>query len=502
MIKSNFKRTAAIVAAVCVTVSSMASCSSSTDYSITANDTKINAGVYINYILNEMSNQMYSMYYSGEITDPAECLDKDIDGKDFKTYVKDKALESTREFAAIQAKFDELGLKLSDEDAQAVKDSVSSAWSSQGDYYEYEGISKESLTQCNELSYKRTAIFNSMYGEGGTDEVTADELQNFVNENYIRYKIINISKSSETDEEAAKAENEEAKALWEEYLEKGKDLDFASFDTLIDEYSEYQAQKQAEEEAAESETADTSSDASVTVDDEDLELNIEDLGENTDESAADDTAGSAEDTEESTADSTEETAVSGEMEEAQADAPQADTESEDVAADESVAESEADESESSDGSVEESDTDDSTAEDESADTDTESTDETEEETDPYVNERVINYTDNTNKDDEYYDEEFAATLTAVKEAEVGKVSSYENDSYYIIFVSAPISERTEYVDENKDSLLQEIKGDEFDELVKSWVEAMSIVVNDKAVKRYTVQEVYDRQEEYYSKEQA
>ena len=65
------------------------------------------------------------------------------------------------------------------------------------------------------------------------------------------------------------------------------------------------------------------------------------------------------------------------------------------------------------------------------------------------------------------------------------------------------SERAaEYAEENRDSMLQEMKSDEFDEKITGWVDALDIKINDKAIKRYTPKVVYDKQEEYYSKNSA
>ena len=44
-----------------------------------------------------------------------------------------------------------------------------------------------------------------------------------------------------------------------------------------------------------------------------------------------------------------------------------------------------------------------------------------------------------------------------------------------------------------------MKDEEFEQKITEWTEAVKFNANSKAVKRYTVQEVYDRQEEYYSK---
>lgn len=400
------KRAAAAAVAAAVTAGTMAGCSS-TDYALTADGKKVNAGVYISYALSEMTSQMYTMYYGGKVKDLSECFDKQIDGKDFTTYVKDSALEKTKEFATVNAKFDELGLKLSKDDKNTISDNVSSSWDSNGDFYESEGISRESIKQTYEFSFKRSAIFDYYYAEGGKEEVPADDLQTYVNDNYIRYKLVTIPKSTSTDDDTKKSENAEIKELVDGYLEEAKELDFEGFDKIIDEYDAYKKAKDAED----------STDSSA------------------DESAA--------------------------------DSSEADTELS-------------------------ADTDTSSSDDSSADGDSE-------EEDKYPNETVVNYTDGTNKDSDKYNENNAELLKQIKEGEYGAAASWDNDTNYYIFMSADIAERTDYVDDNKETLLQSMKGDEFDSKVEGWVKEMKITVNNKAVKRYTVKEIYDRQTEYYNK---
>lgn len=446
------KQTAAAVLALAVAAGSMSGCSS-TDYAMTANGEKVNAGVYINFIMNEMTTQMYTLYYGGEITDMSQCFDKQIDGKDFAAYVKDTALENTKEFAAITAKFDELGLELSEDDAAGVKDSVSSAWENSGEFYESEGVSKESLTQAYELSYKRQAIFDYYYAEGGIEEVKTDEIQTFVNDNYIRYKSITVAKSTNEDSEAAETENAELEALINGYLAEAEELDFEGFDAIIDEYDAYKEAQTAEdtegvttdEESAVTELDSSSSESDGAIADSGDESSDVVDSEGSDESAADDSS----------------------------------------AADESAAE---------DDSAADADTE------LDSDADGEDGESAEEEEDPYENETVLNYTNATDSESDSYSESYAKMLTEFKNAEVGKAAVYDDENNFYLYITADIADRTDYVEDNRDSLLNEIKGDEFDELIDSWVEEMKIVLNDKAIKRYTVKEVYDRQNEYYSKQ--
>ena len=294
------KRAAAAAVAAAVTAGTMAGCSS-TDYALTADGKKVNAGVYISYALSEMTSQMYTMYYGGKVKDLSECFDKQIDGKDFTTYVKDSALEKTKEFATVNAKFDELGLKLSKDDKNTISDNVSSSWDSNGDFYESEGISRESIKQTYEFSFKRSAIFDYYYAEGGKEEVPADDLQTYVNDNYIRYKLVTIPKSTSTDDDTKKSENAEIKELVDGYLEEAKELDFEGFDKIIDEYDAYKKAKDAEDstdssadESAvtdldSSSAADESSAADDTSSDDSSEADTE-LSADTDTSSSDDSS--------------------------------------------------------------------------------------------------------------------------------------------------------------------------------------------------------------------
>ena len=508
----SMKRAAASCCAVAMAAASLSGCGSA-GYALKYGDTEIKPGVYIASIMNEMNTQMNTLYYAGKIQSADDCFDQEIDGKKFAEAVKEKALESSKEIVAIDAKFKELGLELSAEDVDAIEESLSSTWGSNGGLFEYAGVSKESYKLTLEDSYKKTAIFNYYYAENGIEEVGDETIQSYVNDNYIRYKMLSIPKSSAEDEETKKTENEEAEALFNEYLEKAKDVDFAGFDALIDEYNAYKEAKEAEETAA-AEGEDGSAEA--VPDDSSAVESTADTAESTADSAE-----SADSTETSETSEAEESAAETEESAAETPAPESVPTANAAAESETEEESTAEESAAEDASSEEeskaedeSAADESTADSESAtDTksdaeetaDTETTDETdsaaeEEEDDPYVNEYVMNATDLLDTESDSYDATYAKLVQAVKDAEYGKATSYTESEYsYVIFITADIAERPDYIQDNKDTLLQEIKGDEFDGLVAGWVEALDIKVNEKAVKKYSVKDIYDRQKEYAEK---
>lgn len=429
------KITAALTAALLGTAS-LTSCSD-TSYVMTAGDSKINAGIYIYNELTEMSYQMTMMYYQNGIK--KDYFDQKVDGKAFDEYLSDYALTATKEYAAVVDKFNELGLTLSDEDIKSINDSISSTWDSQGEFYESEGISKESVKLALKGSKMREELFDHYYAEGGEEAVSDDEMVKYLDDNYLRYKSISFAKtkastdssSSATDSstDSADAANEEAKAKRDEFLEKAQGVSFDDFDRIIDEYNDYVASKKASDSSSAADSDSSASDSSTASDDTSSVSDID-----TSSTASDDTS--------SVSDST---------------------------ADSSTAASDTDSSADSSSSA----------------------------PDPYANEKMMNY---GTMDDSQKDTTNGKILKEVSGMSTDVATAYEDDNAYYILIKGNVKDRdTEYAKDNHEDLLKEMKSDEFQKKLTSWVEKLDIKVNNKAIKRYTPKVVYDKQTEYYSK---
>lgn len=429
------KITAALTAALLCTAS-LTACSD-TSYVMTVGDSKINAGIYIYNELTEMSYQMTMMYYQKGIK--KDYFDQKVDGKAFDEYLSDYALTATKEYAAVVDKFNELGLTLSDEDIKSINDSISSTWDSQGEFYESEGISKESVKLALKGSKMREELFDHYYAEGGEEAVSDDEMVKYLDDNYLRYKSISFAKtkastdssSSATDSstDSADAANEEAKAKRDEFLEKAQGVSFDDFDRIIDEYNDYVASKKASDSSSAADSDSSASDSSTASDDTSSVSDID-----TSSTASDDTS--------SVSDST---------------------------ADSSTAASDTDSSADSSSSA----------------------------PDPYENEKMMNY---GTMDDSQKDTTNGKILKEVSGMSTDVATAYEDDNAYYILIKGNVKDRdTEYAKDNHEDLLKEMKSDEFQKKLTSWVEKLDIKVNNKAIKRYTPKVVYDKQTEYYSK---
>ncbi|MBQ7187389.1 MAG: hypothetical protein IJR91_07130 [Ruminococcus sp.] len=458
---ARFRKAAALIA--CAVMASTVSGCADTSYSVKYGDDTVKAGVYIGYLQTELNNQLYILSYKG--IESKDYFSQQVEGVDLAEYVKNNALKDTKEYVAITKQFAAEGLTLTDDELKAISSNVKSSWDNMGGMYENNGVSKESLKEIYREQLMRTKLFDHYYGEGGSEAPTDEELQKYVNDNFIRYKMIALYKSSDSDESTANAENEEKLKKRDEYFEKGKDMNFDNFDELIAEYK-------AESESA----ADTDSSAAET---------------DTSSEAGDDTS--------STADtSSESESTADESSEAESVSTPEGPNTEDEAAEEPESDASSSEAESSsavdswsaaDSSVSEADSSSEAGTDDSSEAE-------EEEPDPYANEAMIDLAKYTDED---YDTASGKLFKAVKEAEVGKVFTFENDNAYYIVVKGDVTQRTDYVSENRSTLVQSLKNDAFQSKLDSWVEAANITVNDKAIKRYTPQVIYDRMTEYSEK---
>ena len=428
---SILKKTVAALSAVMMTAS-LFGCSD-TSYIMKADGVEINAGVYLNYATTQLQNQIYTLQQSGVTED---YLSQKVDDKNLDDYVSDLAMTSTKEFAAINAKFDELKLEIDSETLKDINSNINDTWTQYQDYYEKQGISKETLKEISKASEKSSLLFDYYYGEDGVEAVSDDDIVAYVEENYLRYKVMSIEKTTDDDGNVTS----DCTETYEEYLKKAQGGDFTRFDEVIDEYN-------------------ASLETETTTDTETTEDSSSEAADESSEEAAE------------SADETNEIEVEGMT---------LDELDEYLAAESALEEST--ESESEDSQAEE--TADSTA------------DESSEEEDPYPNEQISNYTDIETSTNETY----VAVLKDLKDMGVDEVSTYEDDYAYYIYIKGDMTERSsEYIEEdNRSSIVTEMKSDEFQSKIDEWVEAIKFVVNDKALKRYSIEEVYDRYNELES----
>ncbi len=134
-------------------------------------------------------------------------------------YIATTTDESCRHYLYVNKLFNDMGLKLTQQEIAAYKANMDSYWTSMSTTFESYGISKDSFVKVyGETSAKLQAVFKAMYTEGGEKEVTLDELKKHYTENYVNYSYFSVPLYTETDDEegnvvTAKLSDDDIKAV-------------------------------------------------------------------------------------------------------------------------------------------------------------------------------------------------------------------------------------------------------------------------------------------------
>ena len=247
MARFNIKKITAVAAAAAV-MSSMTACGENTTWGATIDGSDIPAGIFIYYLqsayysaqskLNEENSASSDAVASADgTTTTAAVFSSQIDGKDAKTWIYDEATKSMQEYAAIEAKFTELGLTITADEKDAAKVYCDQTWDYAGEYYTKMGISEKSFTSLYLNSQKRDKVFKTIYSEGGEYAVSDDEIKTYLDENYAMINYIAMELKDGSGNLLKSDGKAEIMSMAESYVERYKNGE--DFDALNAEYTAY-----------------------------------------------------------------------------------------------------------------------------------------------------------------------------------------------------------------------------------------------------------------------
>ncbi len=455
MTKLNIKKIAALGCAAAM-VSSLTACGEKTTWGAVIDGVQIPAGVFIYYLdtanyeaqqkLNEQTDTSADLSPEGAAAQSSETVtlplySSQIDGVDSKQWIYDRATELMQEYTAVEAKFDEYGLTLSDDDKQSAQVYLDQIWDYAGDYYTSMGVSENSYKSIFLNSSKKQKLFETIYSEGGERAVSDDEIKTYLDENYALINYIDVElKDGEGNllKSDGKAERMEMLNSYIERYKNGED-----FDELNAEYvTYYENLKKAAEEAAAAaeEAANANTDDAAETTAEVSQSNAEAALPSDDEEVTDETETSTE------------TEVPTETEAAE----------ETTAPDEAVSETE-------------------TSADETTAADAQTTQVGTVESNMTVIEkadRTVPCADVANK---VFDE--------MNKGDIQIIETADGEHYYLV-VKLDILEDDEYFTTARASLLSEMKSDDFDGMVSEWTAAQTVEKNADSYKRYDPEKMF------------
>ena len=277
----------ALALALAVTSAVTLSGCADVSYAMTVDGETIPAGVYIlysGYALNDAQTLLSEEQPDLDTT--AEGFDyyaQTVGGMSFGDYVKQETINYCKKYVAINRMFDELGISFDAAEQENINDSINSQWdlsvsgwssylsylkgfSTLGDYYQSIGVGKSSYKEVMLNSSKSSEIFDYYYGEGGVEEVSRQEIEQYIRENYALARYFSISLKDDDGELIEdEAELKKLEELANGYVEKLNGG--TSYSEVYEEYEHYLSEGDEEsKEEEEHEHEDSDFDRIINVD--------------------------------------------------------------------------------------------------------------------------------------------------------------------------------------------------------------------------------------------
>ena len=228
---------------------SLASCKDTT-WSYKVEDTTITSGMYITFQLNAY------MDAQGKTEDSSKSvLEQKIEDKNAVEWINEEVLKAAKSYVAVEKKFNELGLELSESDKNKINTQLENMWSYYQSIYEPNGAGKQSLKKVLQNSYKSNLIFQKYYDKDGLEAVSDADLIKELTDKYALVKYIQMPMKDASGNKLKTEGKAELKKKADAYvarLKKGEKID-----DLIKEYEDILEKEQAD-------ASGTSSDASST----------------------------------------------------------------------------------------------------------------------------------------------------------------------------------------------------------------------------------------------
>ncbi len=198
-----FKKAAAVFLAGAMTVS-LAACA---DDSWSAKDDTqtLSAGVYIYNLYSAyqeaQSRVLMESLSSSSDSGSTDFYSQQIDGKSVTQWMQDQAVLKTKEILYLDAKMKAEGIEWTAEEQKEAEETGTAAWAQQKTILEGYGISKDSFLKAYSLyNAKYLKIFESIYGENGTEAVSDEDLEKFFTDSYSEYRYFSKSLTTTNDE--------------------------------------------------------------------------------------------------------------------------------------------------------------------------------------------------------------------------------------------------------------------------------------------------------------
>ncbi len=199
------------------------------------------AGVYINEVLTAYSTGLGKL----DDTEQTNVWKNTIEGQDAASWMRAQAQDNVYSYFATEKKFEEMGLTLDELTQAQIEYAVEAQWAYYQATYEENGISRDSFRKAIENTYKRSSVFDAIYGKEGSEPVPQEDLlakfnQEYINMDRIYFSIVGEGGDGSLPQEEIDKLTEKAKG-YQERIEKGESIQEIA--------EEYQKEQQTDDSA-------------------------------------------------------------------------------------------------------------------------------------------------------------------------------------------------------------------------------------------------------------
>jgi hypothetical protein len=176
---------------------------------VTIEDYEVPAGIYLTTQLaayNEVANENEA--------DPAtlDFLDTEVDGVSARELVNQKTIDLLVESVLVDKEFERLGIEFTEMDEYYVNYYVNQIWNTYAAHFEKNGIGYDSYLDSQRRNYKYSLLVDKLYGEGGEQAFSEEEVRAFYEEHYTKVDYIELP-TTDSGGAALSAETLEAVSL-------------------------------------------------------------------------------------------------------------------------------------------------------------------------------------------------------------------------------------------------------------------------------------------------
>ncbi len=214
------KRIAAALLSAALCAAGFAGCGSTPTWAVQDGERTLPVGTYICNLITSYQNAVMQADLTQDL------FAQEIDGVPVNDWIKQEALRNTKGIFYVDDKLEELGVSLSEEEEEQITSLSSLTWSQVEDTFEPFGVSEDSFeTAYAAYGVKMAALFEAIYGPGGTEPVSDGELEQFFNENYVHLEYLMMPLFDAVSEETDGKSSEAEPVAWtEEELAEAKEL--------------------------------------------------------------------------------------------------------------------------------------------------------------------------------------------------------------------------------------------------------------------------------------